>query len=830
METMVAPERACFHCGEPVPPDADFSLELEGTPRVMCCAGCLAVAELIAASGYGRYYRFRQALARRAGDDVERLLAAWRSMDDRQELWGIEGPGGAYDLLLQTEGIRCAACAWLIRNELARVAGVEEVQVDVASGFTRILWRPQKIRLSEIAGRLLRLGYKPHLPLAAEEERARQDERSASLKRLGVAGLGMMQVMMYAVGLYAGEALGIEEAPQRFLEWVSLLVTTPVLVYSGRVFIDGAVTGLRAGRPGMDLPVALAITGAYVASCINFFSGRGEVWFDSVVMFIFFLSLARHVEMGLRHRNQRSGTALARLLPEWAERIGPGGTETVALDDLSPGDRVRVNPGDSFPADGVLCDSATRVNEALLTGESQALERHAGDRVIAGSINLSQPVTMEVVASGQQTAVSALGRLLHRARTLRCRSVDTAERFAGWFVIGVLAAAGLSLLWWAVHDPGRALGITLSVLVVSCPCAFSLASPAVIAATSRALLRRGIILANGNALETLAAIKRAVFDKTGTLTSGTPGLEEATLNHARNDFSADQALEIAAALEQHSAHPLARAFHREGRLPAVEAARSEQGRGVSGMIGGREFRIGTRAFVSGDERAQDPAGQGVWLGDGEGWLAVFRVSDRMRTGVAELIRHLHGEGMALTVLSGDHPAAVEPVARRLGIADWYARQTPEMKLERLREATRAEGPVLAVGDGVNDAPVLAAADVSIAVQGGAELANSAADFILTGESLLGAWEARQIAVRARRIIRQNLAWAASYNVTMIPLAIGGALKPWMAALGMSASSLLVVLNAARIVRGTDGPADVAADSNDDRNATGRARAALEESA
>lgn len=772
----------------------------------MCCAGCLAVAELISTSGYGRYYRFREALARKAGDDIERLLTAWRSIDDKQELWGVPAGQGVHDLLLQTEGIRCAACAWLIRNELQKTAGIDEVQVDVGSGFTRILWRPKVARLSKIAGRLLRLGYKPHLPIAAEEERARQDERSASLKRLGVAGLGMMQVMMYAVGLYAGDAMGIEEAPQRFLEWVSLLVTTPVLVYSGSIFIQGAITGLRAGRPGMDVPVALAITSAYVASCFNFFAGRGEVWFDSVVMFIFFLSLGRHVEMSLRHRNQQSGMALARLLPEWAERILPGGSETVSLDELSQGDRVRVNPGEAFPADGLLRGDSTRVNEALLTGESLSLVRHDGDSVIAGSINISHPVIMEVVASGEDSTVSALGRLLRRARTMRCRSVDSSERFAGYFVIGVLLMATLTFTWWYLEDSSRALGITLSVLVVSCPCAFSLASPAVIAAASRALLKRGIILTRGEALEVLPTVNRVIFDKTGTLTSGDPALEDVVLNPERPDVEEQWVLDIAAALEQYSAHPLARAFYRDGRLPEVSGVQVEQGRGISGDIEGCGYLIGSKSFATGEPGNDTGERQGgVWLADEQGWLAFFTISDSLRSGAQGLVKQLEQANLSVTVLSGDHPAAVSEVSQRLGIEDWEGRQAPGMKLQRLRAASANGETVLMVGDGVNDAPVLAAADVSIAVQGGAELANSAADFILTGHSLLGVWDARQTSLRARRIIRQNLAWAAAYNLTMIPLAVSGALKPWMAALGMSASSLLVVLNAARIARQPKSP-------------------------
>ena len=311
-----------------------------------------AVAELIFSSGLGRYYQFRQDLGRKAEEDSKTILKAWRGCDDRESLWGAELAEGRRDLLLQTEGIRCAACAWLIRSHVENKPGVDSVQVDTATGYTRIIWSPEKNRLSNLAAALMELGYKPHLPLASAEEQGRQEERRNSMKRLGVAGLGMMQVMMYAVGLYAGDAFGMAVAERSFLEWVSLMVTLPVLIYSGRIFFEGALRSIRAGSPGMDVPVALAISLAFIASCYNFFLGKGEVWFDSVVMFIFFLSLGRHIEMMLRHRNLQAGAALARLLPEWAERITPDGRETIPASDLVDGDRVLVRAGESFPADG----------------------------------------------------------------------------------------------------------------------------------------------------------------------------------------------------------------------------------------------------------------------------------------------------------------------------------------------------------------------------------------------------------------------------------------------------------------------------------------------
>jgi len=793
--------KSCFHCGEPIPDGVSLYVERDGEQRAVCCAGCQAVAELIFRSGLGRYYQFRQELGRKAEEGVAEQLAAWRGCDARTSLWGEELADGRRELLLQTEGIRCAACAWLIRSHLEGQPGVHSTQVDTATGYTRIIWDPSRNRLSGLAAGLMELGYKPHLPLASAEEQGRQAERRDSMKRLGVAGLGMMQVMMYAVGLYAGDAFGIAASERGFLSWVSLLVTLPVLLYSGRVFYEGAWRSLRAGRPGMDVPVALAITLAFLASCYNFFRGEGEVWFDSVVMFIFFLSLGRHVEMMLRHRNLQAGAALARLLPEWAERLVDGGRETVPAGDLEPGDRVLVRVGEAFPADGVLHQGSTEVDEALLTGESRALPRAPGDCVIAGTINLSQPVELEVTASGQETAVSSLGRMLLRAQSSRPAAHNLPSWLVPVFIVAVLAIAGATWLFWNSLDDARAFPAMLSVLVASCPCALSLALPVVYAAASRRLLDEGILLTRGEALHTLTTVDTVVFDKTGTLTQGAPQIEAVRLNPARDGFDESTALAIAAALEGASAHPIARAFQSAAPRSVAERAEAVEvlpGLGLKGRVGGVDWRIGTAALtgISGAE----PDDGAIWLADGAGWIARFELRDRLRPDTAATLDALRRDGLDTWILSGDASDAVDAVAERLHVEQRLARQTPAMKLQRL-EALRGQGRVsLMVGDGVNDAPVLAAADVSMTVKGGAELANSTADMILTGESLGLVATARRVALRARGLVRQNLAWAILYNASVMPLAVSGLLKPWMAALGMSLSSLLVVANASRLVR------------------------------
>jgi Cu2+-exporting ATPase len=799
-------ENACFHCGEPIPAGISLFVSRDGQQRGVCCAGCQAVAELIFSSGLGRYYQFRQELGRKAEEDVAAQLDAWEGCDARESLWGVELPEGRRELLLQTEGIRCAACAWLIRSHMENLPGVQSTQVDTATGYTRIIWNPTENRLSRLAAGLMELGYKPHLPLASAEEQGRQKERRDSMKRLGVAGLGMMQVMMYAVGLYAGDAFGIAAAERSFLSWVSLLVTLPVLLYSGRVFFEGAWRSLKAGRPGMDVPVALAIGLAFLASCYNFFRGTGEVWFDSVVMFIFFLSLGRHMEMMLRHRNLQAGAALARLLPEWAERIEGERRDTVPAGDLVTGDHVLVRAGESFPADGLIWMGSTEVDEALLTGESRAVARAGGDAVIAGTINLSQPVEVEVTATGPETTVSTMGRLLLRAQSTRPSTHSMPAWLVPAFIVAVLFIASATWIGWQVLDPSRAFSAMLSVLVASCPCALSLALPVVHAAASRRLLDEGVLLTRGDALHALNEVDTVVFDKTGTLTQGAPEIATIELNPARGDLGEARALRIAAALEGASAHPIARAFRAaesdlatDVPLPRLDGPVAvKPGLGLRAAIDGTDWRIGTAEFVG---EANGPNGDdGIWLADSQGWVARFVLRDALRPGAIETVNALRKAGLDVRILSGDGGAAVSAVAERLCIPTFEARRTPAMKLDALLELRHSGRSTLMVGDGVNDAPVLAAADVSMTVKGGAELANSTADLILTGESLGLVITARAIAHRARQLIRQNLAWALLYNASVMPLAVSGLLKPWMAALGMSLSSLLVVANASRLVR------------------------------
>jgi len=798
----------CFHCGSPLTAATSLAVRVDGTEHPVCCAGCEAAARLILSQGLERFYEFREL----PGEPVAGGLHNWAAFDREAALrrYTHECAGGERELSLQIEGLHCAACAWLIETSLRREAGVRAIQVNASTARAELRFDSQVTTLSHLLARIHALGFVP-LPLSFAGGGAEGTaERRAALKRLGVAGLGMMQVTTYAVSLYAGFMQGIAPDLEQFLRFVSLVVATPVVLYSAQPFFISAWRSLLARRPGMDVPVALSVGAAYLWSVVSTLRGRGAVYFDSVVMFTFFLLLGRYVEMSLRHRAGLQHDALARLLPDSTLRLTGVEAERVTPDELRAGDRVRVLPGERVPADGRIECGSTDVDESLLTGESAPRVRRTADELTAGTLNLTGVIEMTVTRTGQDSTLAAVSRLLERARGSRPAVADLADRVAAYFVTGVLLLAAGVALYWLHADPARAFGTVLAVLVVTCPCALSLATPAALAAATTRLARAGVLVTRGRALERLSAADRILFDKTGTLTLGTPRLEAVVLLEPR--LTAQQCLAVAAALESHSAHPLARAFKDLTASAGVSEVQSFAGRGLEGVIAGTRYRIGRIEFVregcarTAREVTDDPGRTSVVLGDTAGPLAEFHLTDTLRSDARETIQRLAALGLVAGIASGDRTEPVAAAARQLSNVAASANLTADGKLALVR-ALRAEGhQVVMVGDGVNDAPVLAAADVSVAIAAGTELAKVSADLILLGERLSPLAGAVETSRRLLRIIRQNLAWAVLYNLTAVPLAASGFIEPWMAALGMSGSSLLVVLNAMRLLdRGAGRP-------------------------
>jgi P-type Cu2+ transporter len=797
----------CFHCGEPLTGTEPWFVRIGEDSRRVCCPGCKAVAELIRDSGLADYYRYRTEPGTRPRDGVIAADpdASWQPFDRPEMLEAVSAPAGdeLRSCTMLIEGVRCAACGWLIERSLEQVPGVREIRVNPANARARLVWNPAELPLSGALGVLSRLGYRPHPGGAGAAELALREKRAA-LRRLGVAGIGMMQVMMYAVSLWLGAFEDMDPGIEELLRWVSFVVATPVVLYAGRPFFTGAWRDLRAGRPGMDVPVALAIGFAYAASSWHTFIGQGEVYFDSATMFVFLLALGRYLEMSARHRAGDTQEALARLLPESARRLAPDGEwETVALRDLKSGDVVQLRHGETLPADGRLEAGEARLDEAMLTGESRPRLRRAGELALAGSINLGDPFRMRIERTGSDMLVSAIGRLLDRAQSERPPIAAAADRVARWFIVGVLLAALGTWVAWNIIDPDRAFAVLLAVLVVTCPCALSIATPAAMTAATGFLARRGLLVVRSGAVEKLARVDRLVLDKTGTLTLGQLrilGVE------TRGEFDADAALGVAAALEAASEHPIARAFALAAPACEAGAVSVVPGRGIEGDALGHRWRLGRPDWAAALAGVEPPPIAGddtvVLLAGDHGAVALFRLADELRAGAPRQLRSIGALGIALEIASGDAPQAVAPVAAAVGVTDWHGAMTPEDKLALVRAHQQSGQTVAMIGDGVNDAPVLAGADVSIAMAGGTPLAQTSADLVLLGESLAPVAEGVETARRTLRIVRQNLAWSAAYNALALPLAAVGYIAPWIGALGMSASSLLVVLNALRLSRPT----------------------------
>jgi Cu2+-exporting ATPase len=793
--------RGCWHCGEPLPDTDAPQARVSGQLHAVCCQGCRAAAEWIDQLGLADYYRLRSAPAPRAtSPDATPASRAWSRPELERHVVRDTGSGRSEAVVL-IEGLRCAACVWLIERALTALPGLVTVQVNATARRARIVWEREEGSLAAILDTLERAGYRP-LPLdAAALDDVRRREQRSTLKQLVVAGFGAMQAMMYASGLYFGAFDGIDPAARDLLRWLGLLVCTPVVFYSARPFFAGAVRTLRARRLGVDVPVAIAIALIYAASMYEAFRGGGEVYFDSVSMFVFFLLLGRYLEMRARHRAGDLTDALARLTPTYADRIKADGTlERIGAIELVRGDRVHVDAGTAIPADGVLASARCRVDESLISGESAAVTKRRADPLVAGSMLLDGPIELRVERVGAETVLAGIVALVTRAATERPRLAAAGERAAAGFVARVLTLAVLTATIWSFVDPARAFTATLAVLVVSCPCAFALAVPAAITRSLGALARRGVLVVRPDAIENLASATHIVFDKTGTLTEPTLRLESID---AGAGIDGEAALRLAAAVARGSRHPVARAIAAGAAAdpdpPDVQERRTEAGGGLEAVVDGRRLRLGRADFALGGAAPPDFA-DAVVLAHDNAPIAAFRLSERLRPDARTTIDALVADGLVPEIASGDDATRVAAVATRLGIATWRARQRPAGKLARLAELRAGGARVAAIGDGINDAPVLAGADVSIALAGGAELAQAASDIVLTGERLEALPQARRIARRTIAIIRQNQRWAMIYNLSVVPLGALGFIPPWLAAIGMSTSSLFVVLNALRIGR------------------------------
>jgi P-type Cu2+ transporter len=766
----------------------------------------------------------------------------------------LQTPAGEREAVsqFQLSGLVCAACAGIIEDALQQVPGVLEARVSAAAEHAEVRWDPRQTRPSALVRAVERAGYQAVPDAAAPARALREREHRQALWRLFVAGFCMMQVMMVAAPGYFAAPGDITPDLVQLLNWAGWLLSLPVLLFAARPFFQSAWQGVRSGRISMDVPVSLGILVTFIASSAATFEPGGrfghEVYFDSLTMFVFFLLGGRTLELRARHRVASALERALSRLPESVHRLrADGQSELVSVRQLLVGDRVRVLRGQAFPADGELLDGQSQADEALLTGESRAVPKHPGDALVAGSLNLLAPVVMRVERRGADTRYEGIVALMRSAITQRPAGLRLTDRIAGPFLWAVLLLAAGAAAVWSMIDPSRAVWVAVSVLIVTCPCAISLAAPSALLAATGALARRGVLLHRLEALETLARADTLFLDKTGTLTEDRLVLQQVQLQpDVAAGASAALVLAQAASLAQLTSHPMARALAEAntgseagagGPAPAWAEVQEHPGQGMQARgEGGVWFRLGSQAFVLGngvpkvprevppeaapgiEVRAKladgdpasepalgthpaEPAGSAaLWFGPvGRPWAA-FDVTEGLRPDTADALDRLRSSGLELVLLSGDRPEAAQAVASSLGITDVRGGATPEDKLAAVAQA-QAQGRVVAmVGDGLNDAPVLARADVSFAFGHGAAVTQSHADAVVLGSRLSDVADTVALSRRTVRVVRQNLAWAALYNAACIPLALIGWLPPWAAGLGMASSSLLVVLNSLRLSR------------------------------
>ena len=736
----------------------------------------------------------------------------WQALDAQEEWTAFSTPAagqpGAWESVLAISGMHCAACSLTVEDVLMKLPGVRSAEVNGPAALARVLWRPDQGRPSDWLAALSRAGYGA---LPAGDVLAAGPRRQAGrlmLWRWLVAGFCMMQVMMYALPAYVAKPGDLTTDIVALLLWASWILTLPVVLFCCQPFFASALRDLRQGRVGMDVPVSLGVVIAFGASSATTFGNAagGGVWFDSLTMFVFFLLSGRLLESRLRDRTAGALEALMRRLPQTVERdAGHRRFERVPVRRIAAGDLIRVLPGEVIPADGAVEAGQSRVDEALLTGESEPLLRSVGSAVIAGSHNLSGPLDVRVLRVGGTTRYAAIVALMEQASLHKPRLAQLADRIASPFLLLVLVASAGAAGWWWPLGPAHAIGVAVAVLIVTCPCALSLATPAATLAAAGALARRGVLVRRLQALVACARIDTLVFDKTGTLTEDRFNVG-AVMTRAGAD--GQQVRQQAAALAGMSLHPASRGI--AGSFAAGPWAAEDvvelPGRGVQGHVirpgapRGQLLKLGSGPFCNAPPASCHNTGSQVHIADESGWLASFDLDESLRPDAAAAVADLGLLGVRVKILSGDRNHAVSRLAARAGVVEFLGECQPEDKLAHLRSLQQQGHCVAMVGDGLNDGPALARADLSVALGAAVPLAQGQADVVVPGGQLLALGALVRQGRRARRVVRQNLAWAGVYNAVCVPLAIVGAMPPWLAGLGMAASSLLVVLNSARLSR------------------------------
>ena len=807
-----AAEQACFHCGEPVPAGVNITVALEGQDQPMCCAGCAAVAETIVNLGMTGYYRQRTNTAEKPQDLVpDEVQAASRALlRERPDMVSTQLEADQFETGLLIRGMTCPACAWLCENRLQQLAGVLEADVNYSTQRAKVIWDQNHTNIDEILESLARIGYQPAFYDPLVEQSAFEQEKKQQLKQIGLAAVLGMQVMMLSIALYFGEDGAMETSFLTSFRWIALLLTTPVLFISAAGILKSGLRELRLLRPGMDLAISLGLSIAYVASIYSTLSGHGEIYCDTIVMFVLFILGGRYIEFTLRKKSLDQTNTSERSLPLAAVRVDQhAGTEdftVIPALDLALDDHILIKGGEIIPADCEVISGETLVNESLLTGEAKPITKTVGDTLVAGSINTGSTITARVIRVGNDTTLAVIDRMIEKARSKKPRLTSLSNQTASIFISAVILIAMMTIAYHGVARVDIWLDRVIAILIVCCPCALSLAMPTVYTAIIGRMSREGIIFKDLDRLFHVLRLDHFIFDKTGTCTEG-----QFTILKVKNysEKSEHELLTLCAALEQYSEHPIAQAFSAiNGKHHNVTNYEASAGKGIRANIDGVSYSLGNRNYIIeclGNELDQvesESTNTRVYLADADVLLAEIELGDKIKPELQRVVQQLQAQGIDCDLCSGDALMTTKALAQAIGFNDFRAECLPEEKLAYVNFLQNRQQKVAMIGDGVNDAPSLSQSDISFAIGKGADIAQLQADAIFMKPDLNNITKSFAVAKFSRKIIQQNIAWAVSYNLLALPIAVSGLLAPWMAAIGMSLSSLIVVANADRVRRMT----------------------------
>ncbi|TYK64700.1 heavy metal translocating P-type ATPase [Colwellia echini] len=824
----------CFHCNEIVPKGINLHVEINHIQQPMCCLGCQAIAQTIVENGLSQYYSVRTEPAHKGHSLIPEQLQKNKLLDEAvlqsefvfnsSSNTGVDAQGNELqndlkEAILTVDGISCAACAWLIERQLDKLTGLVSINVNATTQRATVKWQDTSVKLSDILREIERIGYQA-LPFKANDIEINNTKQSkAFIKRLGISGILMMQIMMIAVGLYFGAFADMTEDNKVYLRWISFMLAIPIIFYGAFPFYIGAINAVKAKRLSMDVPVSVAIILAFSASAWATVTQQGEVYFESVSMFTFLLLIGKFLEFRARSRAAQVSANLLKLMPMTACKLIPTDINSTSADaapqellvaakSLLQGDIVIIKPGELVPADGIITLGNSQLNEAMLSGEQTPVNKTVNDKIFAGTINGDGNITVQVTKNSGQSFLSQLIRLSEESQTHKPKIAQLSDKIAQYFVAIILLTSIGTALYWHQHLPEEAFWITLSVLVATCPCALSLATPTGLTCATTRLNKAGIMIKGGHVMETIPSINCFAFDKTGTLTTGEFTIDRIELIGSNNDnTSKAQVLAIAAALEAHSEHPIAKPFteFRDHSLKA-EQVKVHSGQGVTGSINEIDYTIGKCTWLAklGAINCQqgkqiDLQGANCILMANKQIIAAFYLIDKVRDDAFNTLSELNKQHKT-RLLSGDSQHACDAISQILPLNVALGGLSATEKMQYIQNMQAQGDNVAMTGDGVNDSPVFGAAHVSIAMGCGADITKSGADVILLNNKLSSINTLIKVSHRTRRIIFQNYLWAFGYNAIVLPLAVAGYITPYMAVIGMSASSILVITNSLRLLK------------------------------